>query len=121
MRTLVDDDGKLWDNAENDAATGLGSKMNTQTATINRASYPAVAPLRELTTASFKKPHEAISARILVVDDQTTNIQVVGSVLGKFGHEIIPASDGASALKRITVGMPDLILLDVLMPGMDGF
>ena len=121
MRTLVDDDGKLWDNAENDAATGLGSKMNTQTATINRASYPAVAPLRELTTASFKKPHEAISARILVVDDQTTNIQVVGSVLGKFGHEIIPASDGATALKRLAVGMPDLILLDVLMPGMDGF
>ena len=95
--------------------------MNTQTTTINPASRPAVASLRELAPAPFKKPHETISARILVVDDQTTNIQVVGSVLGKFGHEIIPASDGATALKRLTVGMPDLILLDVLMPGMDGF
>jgi two-component system sensor histidine kinase/response regulator len=60
------------------------------------------------------------SARILVVDDQPTNIQVVGSVLGKLGHEIIPASDGATALKRLALRVPDLILLDLLMPEMDG-
>lgn len=60
------------------------------------------------------------SARILVVDDQPTNIQVVGSVLGKLGHEIIPASDGPTALKRIALRVPDLILLDLLMPEMDG-
>src|SRR6187401_2969089 len=60
------------------------------------------------------------SARILVVDDQPANIQVVGSVLGKLGHEIIPASDGPTALKRIALRPPDLILLDLLMPGMDG-
>src|SRR5580658_2066312 len=59
-------------------------------------------------------------ACILVVDDQSANIQIVGSVLGNFGHEIIPASDGATALKRLAVRLPDLILLDVLMPGMDG-
>ncbi|MCC6233566.1 MAG: hybrid sensor histidine kinase/response regulator [Verrucomicrobiales bacterium] len=57
---------------------------------------------------------------ILVVDDQPANIQVVGSVLGKLGHEIIPASDGATALRRIGLRRPDLILLDLLMPGMDG-
>jgi two-component system sensor histidine kinase/response regulator len=62
----------------------------------------------------------ATSARILVVDDQPANIQVVGSVLGKLGHEIVPASDGLTALKRIAVRQPDLILLDLLMPGMDG-
>lgn len=59
-------------------------------------------------------------ARILVIDDQSPNIQVVGSVLGKFGHEIIPASDGPTAFKRLAVRLPDLILLDLLMPGMDG-
>jgi two-component system, sensor histidine kinase and response regulator len=59
-------------------------------------------------------------ARILVVDDQPANIQVVGSVLGKLGYEIIPALDGPTALKRLAVRMPDLILLDLLMPEMDG-
>ena len=38
-------------------------------------------------------------ARILVVDDQPANIQIVGAVLGKLGHEIIPASDGADRLE----------------------
>src|SRR6185436_1869491 len=68
-------------------------------------------------------PAEALppSARILVVDDQPTNIQVVGSVLGKLGHEIIPASDGLTALKRLALRPPDLILLDLLMPEMDGY
>jgi two-component system sensor histidine kinase/response regulator len=63
---------------------------------------------------------EATRARILVVDDQPANIQVVGAVLGKLGHEIIPASDGPTALKRMTLRLPDLILLDLLMPEMDG-
>lgn len=61
------------------------------------------------------------SARIMVVDDQATNIQLVGSVLGKLGHEIIPASDGPTALKRLGLRTPDLILLDLLMPEMDGW
>jgi two-component system sensor histidine kinase/response regulator len=65
--------------------------------------------------------NETAPARILVVDDQPTNIQVVGSVLGKFGHEIIPASDGPTALKRLGLRKPDLILLDMLMPGMSGY
>lgn len=62
----------------------------------------------------------AIPARILVVDDQPANIQVVGGVLGKLGHEIIPASDGPTALRRLALRPPDLILLDLLMPEMDG-
>lgn len=64
---------------------------------------------------------EAGPARILVVDDQVTNIQIVGSVLGALGHKIIPASDGAAALEQLSIRVPDLILLDLLMPGTDGF
>ena len=45
-------------------------------------------------------------SRILVVDDQPTNVQVVGSVLGKLGHEIIPASDGPTAFKRLAIQVP---------------
>jgi two-component system sensor histidine kinase/response regulator len=63
---------------------------------------------------------EASPARILVVDDQPANLQIVGSMLGNLGHEIIPAEDGATALKRVALRPPDLILLDLLMPGMDG-
>ena len=62
----------------------------------------------------------AAPARILVVDDQPANIQIVGAVLGRLGHEIIPATGGATALKRVALRPPDLILLDLLMPGMDG-
>src|SRR5271155_432478 len=60
------------------------------------------------------------SARILVVDDQPANIQILGGMLGRLGCEIVPASDGPTALKRLALRVPDLILLDVLMPGMDG-
>jgi two-component system, sensor histidine kinase and response regulator len=60
------------------------------------------------------------AARILVVDDQPANIQIIGAVLGKLGCEIIPAADGATALKRVALRLPDLILLDLLMPEMDG-
>ncbi len=64
--------------------------------------------------------NSAAHARILVVDDQPSNVQVVGLILGTLGHEIIPASDGATALKRVAALIPDLILLDLLMPGMSG-
>jgi len=58
---------------------------------------------------------------LLVVDDQESNIQIVGAALGKLGFEIIPASGGPQALKRLAARRPDLILLDLLMPDMDGF
>ncbi|HEY3915675.1 MAG TPA: response regulator [Verrucomicrobiae bacterium] len=59
--------------------------------------------------------------RILVVDDLPENIQLVGAMLGRLGHEIIPAIDGPTALKRASLKTPDLVLLDLLMPSMDGF
>jgi two-component system sensor histidine kinase/response regulator len=58
---------------------------------------------------------------LLVVDDQEVNIQVVGAVLGNLGFEILPATSGSQALKRLAARRPDLILLDLLMPDMDGF
>jgi len=58
--------------------------------------------------------------RIMVADDQAANIQIIGNMLGKLGYEIVPASDGPTALKRLALRPIDLVLLDVLMPGMDG-
>jgi two-component system sensor histidine kinase/response regulator len=64
---------------------------------------------------------ESTSARILVVDDQETNVQVLGSMLGQLGYEIVPVITGEQALRRLAAYPADLILLDVLMPEMDGF
>ncbi|HEV2329462.1 MAG TPA: hybrid sensor histidine kinase/response regulator [Verrucomicrobiae bacterium] len=75
------------------------------------------------TTSSDKIGNDTngpLHARILVVDDQASNVQVVGLILGALGFEIIPASDGPTALKRVGALVPDLILLDLLMPGMSG-
>jgi two-component system sensor histidine kinase/response regulator len=58
---------------------------------------------------------------VLVVDDQMQNIQVVGTVLTREGFEVIPATSGAQALQRVAARLPDLVLLDVVMPDMDGF
>jgi len=58
---------------------------------------------------------------LLVVDDQESNIQVIGAALGQLGFEILPATSGAQAFQRLGVRQPDLILLDLLMPEMDGF
>ncbi|GAA5137907.1 hybrid sensor histidine kinase/response regulator [Prosthecobacter algae] len=58
---------------------------------------------------------------VLVVDDQMQNIQVVGTVLTREGYEVIPATSGAQALQRIAARLPDLVLLDVVMPDVDGF
>lgn len=59
-------------------------------------------------------------ARLLIVDDQPANLQMLGSMLGRTGMEIVPASDGPTALKRLAARAPDLVLLDLMMPDMDG-
>jgi two-component system sensor histidine kinase/response regulator len=64
---------------------------------------------------------EGTSARILVVDDQEANVRVLGTMLGQQGYEIVPVTTGEQALRRLAAYPADLILLDVLMPEMDGF
>ncbi|MCB0154231.1 MAG: response regulator [Anaerolineae bacterium] len=58
---------------------------------------------------------------ILIVDDTPVNLEVVIDFLETYGFGIRMARSGESALERIQYNRPDIILLDVLMPGMDGF
>jgi len=58
---------------------------------------------------------------ILVVDDNPNNLAVLSDSLGELGFEILVARDGESALQKVNYALPDLILLDVMMPGIDGF
>jgi len=59
-------------------------------------------------------------SRILVVDDVLQNLQVVGTMLRNEGYDVMPAGSGPQALERVRVRLPDLILLDLMMPEMDG-
>jgi signal transduction histidine kinase len=58
---------------------------------------------------------------ILIVDDNTTNLRVINDYLKELGFRTLMARNGESCIKRAQYGRPDIILLDVLMPGIDGF
>ncbi len=59
--------------------------------------------------------------RILIVDDTPSNLETLDTYFEEFGFKMMMAKSGQSALKRIQYAKPDIILLDVLMPDIDGF
>jgi two-component system sensor histidine kinase/response regulator len=59
-------------------------------------------------------------ATLFIVDDQERNLRVLGTMLGQLGFDIEMATSGEEALRRLAAHKPDLILLDVVMPGLDG-
>lgn len=59
--------------------------------------------------------------RLLIVDDTQKNIQLLGAILKKEGYQINVAMNGLQALSQVKKVLPDLILLDVMMPELDGF
>lgn len=61
------------------------------------------------------------AARILVVDDTPANLKLLGDLLTLKGYAVIPAASGEEALKRVAEQVPDLVLLDVMMPGLNGY
>lgn len=60
------------------------------------------------------------SGTILVVDDELANVQVVGTMLAAFGYDLMVAQDGDQAIERVKAKTPDLVLLDIFMPGKSG-
>ena len=64
---------------------------------------------------------EAVQAKLLIVDDKATNLDLLREMLTPLGHQIFFATSGAKALEIATSVQPDLVLLDVMMPEMDGF
>jgi Response regulators consisting of a CheY-like receiver domain and a winged-helix DNA-binding domain len=59
--------------------------------------------------------------RILVVDDEPAMVGAITALVGTEGHQVITAYDGLTAVKRFREEHPDLVLLDLAMPGPDGF
>ena len=60
-------------------------------------------------------------AKILVVDDTPNNVKLLADVLTVKGFTVATAASGEEALSKIAADMPDLVLLDVMMPGLSGY
>jgi len=60
-------------------------------------------------------------ARILIVDDSPSQLAAMKKIVDKLGHEVISAEDGALGVEVAKREMPDLILMDVVMPNLNGF
>jgi two-component system KDP operon response regulator KdpE len=62
-----------------------------------------------------------VGKKILVIDDDPTFVKLVGRVLSQKGYEVLSASGGGAGLRLLFTHKPDMVLLDVAMPGMDGW
>jgi len=71
--------------------------------------------------AGARDEMEAVQSRILVVDDNAQNLELLVEYLGGLDCQIDTAADGVDALEKVRADLPDLILLDVMMPRMSGF
>ncbi|HZX69425.1 MAG TPA: twitching motility response regulator PilH [Rhodanobacter sp.] len=60
-------------------------------------------------------------ARILIVDDSPSQLLGIKRIVEKLGHEVLSAEDGAAGVEVAKAEMPDLILMDVVMPNLNGF
>jgi len=71
--------------------------------------------MRMASQTSPKKP------RVLVVDDNPFIVELLGDLMQVDGYEVVSAADGPEALAQVAADPPDLILLDIMMPGQDGY
>jgi len=58
---------------------------------------------------------------VLVVDDSPTDLHLLSEILSKNGYSVVPAQSGEEAIELSKSEQPDLILMDIVMPGMNGF
>jgi DNA-binding response OmpR family regulator len=65
-------------------------------------------------------PNGETSLLVLVVDDEPAMVGAVSALVGRAGHRVVTAYDGNTALRRFSEERPDLVLLDLAMPGLDG-
>ena len=73
------------------------------------------------TTSAAPAPNLPRTPRVLIIDDSETFLAIAGDLLQRDGIEVVTAKDGHEALRKIASEHPDLVLLDLSMPGMSGF
>jgi CheY-like chemotaxis protein len=62
-----------------------------------------------------------MSSKILVADDNTASRELIREVLEMSGYDVVEAADGAEAVSRVRENTPDLLLVDIQMPRLDGY
>jgi len=60
-------------------------------------------------------------ARVLIVDDSPTETHKISSILDKHGHEVLTAESGEEGVSAAKQHLPDVVLMDIVMPGLNGF
>ncbi len=96
------------------AGTGQGSEFEIRLPVIPRTAEPDAQPEAPV-------PPPARSLRVLVVDDNEDTAEMMGLLLGMDGHEVEVAHTGPSALEAAAARRPDVIVLDIGLPGLDGY
>ena len=66
-------------------------------------------------------PDNSFLGRVLVVDDIAANVRLLAGILKVADYEVLTAKSGADALQKVEKFAPDVVLLDVMMPDLDGF
>jgi len=112
-RAAADDNVQLGRAAAGTESTDAGGEVRDPQ-TIRAPGRPFLAPRGASRIA-------AMSALVLIVDDNEDNRCIIRDILRPRGFEVQLARDGASALRSIEERRPDVVLLDVMMPEMDGF
>ena len=94
---------------------GQGSEFTVRLPLLHTAYQPSLAPFADTQSPSGN------GCRVLVVDDNTDSAQSLANLLELSGHETRRAHDGASALKAALAWRPEAVLLDIGLPGLNGF
>ncbi len=113
--------GRIW--VESDGLPGRGSTFAFIVPIFKRPDWrkPAVFDLESFLNRPPRLVLESTSKQILVVDDEMHVRQLLRQELETSGHTVLEAGDAAAALEIIATNPPDLIILDLLMPGRTGF
>ncbi len=65
--------------------------------------------------------HDTVREIVLIVDDEPNNLRLLSAMLSEHGYEVRTVINGSMALSSIALEIPDVILLDIMMPDMDGY
>jgi CheY-like chemotaxis protein len=103
------------------SATSAGSGQGAEFFVVLPGVVERQVPVEEAPSAEAAQPTTVDSCRVLVVDDHPDIAQTIAAYLELTGYQVMAASDGPQALDCLSRFTPDVVLLDIGLPGMDGY